>query len=166
MVLISVSFTFLLYDWGFKNILQWPTIALLLHRISHVAQCVWILTKALLVFILLLKMAYVELKVGKRKHALVSHILQNQTKDPWRWQIKQADQDCAHMWKVDDGNGILLLWISLLYLDNMRSWLYYCISLFFISFFFLDLDVSNFFGSCFLGMPSFFLIANTSFEGY
>ena len=45
--------------------LQRPTIALLLHRISHVAHCVYILTKALLLFTLLLKMAYVELMVGK-----------------------------------------------------------------------------------------------------
>ena len=93
--------------------LQRPTIALLFHRISHVTHCVDILTKALLVFILLLKMAYVELMVGKWKHALVSHILQNQTTDPWRRQIKQeikqADQDHAHMWKVDGRNGILLL---------------------------------------------------------
>ena len=48
-----------------KYFLQRPTIALLLHRISHVAHCVYILTKALLLFILLLKMAYVELMVGK-----------------------------------------------------------------------------------------------------
>ena len=76
-------------------------------------MCIYILTKALPLFILLLKIAYVGLMVGERKHALVSHILQNQTKDPWRQQIKQADQDRAHMWKVDGGNGILLLWISL-----------------------------------------------------
>ena len=113
--------------------LQRPTIALLLHRISHVAHCVYILTKALLLFTLLLKMAYVELTVGKWKHALVSHILQNQTKDPWRWQITQAGQDRAHMWKVDDGMkwSTPFMNLSLLYLDIMRSWLYYCISLFF-----------------------------------
>src|SRR6185312_7725576 len=45
--------------------LQRPTIALLLHRISHVTHCVYILTKALLLFTLLLKMAYVGLMVGK-----------------------------------------------------------------------------------------------------
>ena len=84
MVLTSGSSTFLLYDWFWKLFLQGPTIALFLQRISHVAQCIDILTKALPLFILLLKMAYVELKVGKRKHALVSHILQNQTTDPWR----------------------------------------------------------------------------------
>ena len=63
-------------------------------------------------------MDYVELMVGKWKHALVSHILQNQTMHPWRCQITQADQDRAHMWKVDGRwwkwNEILLLWISLL----------------------------------------------------
>ena len=44
--------------------LQRPTIALLLHRISHVAHCVYILTKVLLLFTILLKMTYVELMVG------------------------------------------------------------------------------------------------------
>ena len=88
-----------------------PTIALLLHRISHVAHCVYVVTKALLRFTLLLKMAYVELMVGKWKHALVSHILQNQTKDPWRLQIIQ----------VDGGNEVLLLWISPFYLNDLRN---------------------------------------------
>ena len=46
-------------------------------------------------------MAYVELMVGKWKHALVSHILQNQTMDPCRRRVRQVDQDCAHVWKVD-----------------------------------------------------------------
>jgi hypothetical protein len=40
------------------------TIVLLFHRISQVNQCVCILTKALPLFILLLKIAYVELIVG------------------------------------------------------------------------------------------------------
>ena len=59
--------------------------------------------------------------------------------------------------------------LSLLYLDNKRSWLYRYL---FISSFFMDIDVSIFFlfiGSCFLGMPSFlslFWIAHASFEGY
>ena len=86
--------------------LQRPTIALLLHRISHVSHCVYILTKALPLFTLLLRIAYVELMVGKWKHALVSHVLQNQTMDPWRWQITQVDQNRAHMWKVNGGNGM------------------------------------------------------------
>ena len=50
-----------------KRFFQRPTINLLLHRISHVAQCVYMLTKALFLFILLLKIAYVDLKVGKKK---------------------------------------------------------------------------------------------------
>jgi len=66
-VLTLVSSTFLLYDWGLKIFLQKPTIVLLLHRISHVVQCVYILTKAFLLFILLLKIAYVELMVGKKE---------------------------------------------------------------------------------------------------
>ena len=50
-----------------KIFLQRPTIALLFHRISHVTHCVYILTKALLLFTLLLKMAYVELMVGEKE---------------------------------------------------------------------------------------------------
>ena len=87
-------------------------------------MCRYILTKALPLFTLLLKIAYVELKVGKWKHALVSHLLQNQTMDPWRWQITQADQDRAHMWKVDDGWrkwNTLFMKLSLLYLEDMRT---------------------------------------------
>ena len=57
-----------------KNILQRPTIALLLHRISHVAHCVCILTKALPLFILHLKIAYVELMVGESGSMLLRHI--------------------------------------------------------------------------------------------
>ena len=48
-----------------KIFLQRPNIALLLHRISHVAHCVYILTKVLLLFTLLLKMAYMWLMVGE-----------------------------------------------------------------------------------------------------
>jgi len=40
-----------------KIFLQRPTIALLLHRISHVAHCVFVLTKV----------AYVELMVGEKE---------------------------------------------------------------------------------------------------
>jgi hypothetical protein len=47
-----------------KRFLQRSTIYLLLYRISHVTQYVNILTKSLFLFILLLKIAYVELKVG------------------------------------------------------------------------------------------------------
>ena len=94
----------------------------------------------------------------KWKHALVSHILQNQTKDPWRWHITQADQDRAHLWKVD---GRWWKWntpfmnLSLLYLDNMRTWLYIFFSLFLFSWTLMCPFFSLFFGSCFLGMPSF-----------
>jgi hypothetical protein len=63
-VLTLVSSTFLLYDWVVERFLKRPTIALLLHRISRVTQCVCIITKALPLFILLVKIAYVELMVG------------------------------------------------------------------------------------------------------
>ena len=156
--LTLVSSTFLPYVWGFGIFLQTLTIALLFHRISHVTHCVYILTKALLVFTLLLKIAYVELMVGKWKHALVSYISQNQTMDPWRWQITQVDQDRAHMWKVD---GRWWKWntpfmnLSLLYLDNMRTWLYIFFSLFLFSWTLMCPFFYLFFGSCFLSMPSF-----------
>jgi hypothetical protein len=52
-VLTLVSSTFLLYDWVVERFLKRPTIALLLHRISRVTQCVCIITKALPLFILL-----------------------------------------------------------------------------------------------------------------
>ena len=133
---------------------------------------IYIHNKALPLFILFLKMAYVEIMVGeKRKHALVSHILQNQTKDPWRRQITQVDQDCAHMWKVDGRNGILLLWTYLsfiwitwghgyiiVYLFFFFSWTFKCPN------FFSTLGhscVPIFFGSCFLGMPSFLFFLNS-----
>jgi hypothetical protein len=49
---------------GDDRFLKRQTIALLLHKISHVTQRVCILTKALPLFILLLKIAFVELMVG------------------------------------------------------------------------------------------------------
>ena len=58
----------------FEIFLQRPTIALLLHRISHVAHCVSILTKALPLFILHLKIAYVELMVGESGSMHLRHI--------------------------------------------------------------------------------------------
>ena len=54
-------------------------------------------------------------------------------------------------WMVDGGNEILLLWISLSFIWTTlgHGYIYYFL------FFFMDIDVSIFFGSCFLGMPSF-----------
>ena len=163
--------------------LQRPTIALLLHRIYHVAHYVYILTKALPLFTLLLKIAYVELKVGKWKYALVSHLLQNQTTNPWRWQITQADQDRAHMWKVDGGNGILLLGISLPFI--WITWGHGYINIYILAFSFLGpscVQIFLFFStlgpscapSVFLGHASwachlfffFIYIAHASFEEY
>ena len=62
--------------------------------------------------------------------------------DPWRWQITQADQDRAHMWKVDGGNGILLLGISLPFI--WITWGHGYINIYIFSLFlFLDLHVSK-----------------------
>ena len=57
-----------------KIFLQIPTIDLLLHRISHVAHCVYIITKALPLFILFLNIAYVELMVGESGCMHLCHI--------------------------------------------------------------------------------------------
>jgi hypothetical protein len=57
-----------------KIVLQIPTIALLLQRISHVTHCVCILTKALPLFILLQKITYVELMVGESGIMHLCHI--------------------------------------------------------------------------------------------
>ena len=127
MVLTTVSSTFLPYVWGFENIFAKTNHSFYfsIGSLMSLTVYIYILTKALLVFIILLKMVYVGLMVGKLKHALVSHISQNQTKDSCRCQIKHVDQDCAHVWKVDDGNRILLFMnLSPFYLDNMRTWQY------------------------------------------
>ena len=83
--------------------LQGPTIALLLQRISHVAQCADILTKALPLFILLLKMAYVELMVGEVEACTYVTYIIKSNKESMAMQITEVDQDCAHVWKVDGG---------------------------------------------------------------
>ena len=174
MVLTSVSFTFLLYDWGFKNILQWPTIALLLHRISHVAQCVWILTKALLVFILLLKMAYVELMVGEMEACTcVTYIAKSNNGSMEMTNQTSWSRSCTYVeggwWKWNTPSMDL----SPFYLDNMRAWLH-IYSLFFLGpscvhFFFQhwDLHVSLFFlGHASWACHLFFQISHASFERY
>ena len=111
----------------------------------------------------------------KWKHALVSHILQNQTKDPWRWQITQVDQDCAHVWKMGGGNEILLLWISLSFIWITWGHGYICVYIFFSSFFyFFHGHWCVHFFLFFLGHASwachlfslFFSIAHASIERY
>ena len=123
--------------------LQRPTIALLLQRISHVAQCVYILTKALLLFILLLKIAYVEPMVGETETCTCVTYIAKSNKETmlmtnqiswsrlctcveggwWKWSTPFMDPS-----------------LCLLYLDNMMTWLYYyrffflglsCVQLFF-----------------------------------
>ena len=88
--------------------LQRPTIALLLYRISHITHCVYILAKALLLFTLLQKMAYVELMVGKWKHALV-HIYRKIKQwihgDDKSHKLIKIVHICGR-WMVDGGNGM------------------------------------------------------------
>ena len=73
------------------------------------------------------------------------------------------------MWKVD-GNGILLLWISLsfIWITWGHGYIYICV--FFSFFFFMDIDVSIFFWVMLLGHAIFslfsFFIAHASIEGY
>ena len=129
------------------------TIALLLHRISHVTHCVYILTKALPLFILLLKIAYVELMVGEMEACTcVTYIAKSNNGS-----MEMRNQTC---WSrlctcVDGGKwNTPFMNLSLLYWDNMRTWLYYCISLLFFSWTFMC--PIFFAGSCFLGMPSLF----------
>ena len=135
--------------------LQRPTIALLLHRISHVTRCVYILTKALLVFILLLNMAYVELMVGDGEACTCVTYIAKPNKGSMEMTNQTSwSRSCTYVeggwWKWNTP----FMNLSLLYLDNMRTWLYYCISLFFLGPS-CDQFFSLFFGSCFLGMPSF-----------
>ena len=165
-VLTSVSSTFLLYDWVLEIFLQRPPIALLLHGISHVAHCVYILTKALLLFTLLLKMAYVELMVGKMEACTcVTYIAKSNKESMEITNQISWSRLCTYVgggwWKWNTP----FMNLSLLYLDNMRTWLYYCIYIFFlgpscVQILFSTLGPScvpiYFFWSCFLGMPSFF----------
>ena len=137
------------------------TIALLLHRISHVAHCVYILTKALLLFILLLKMAYVELMVGKMEACTwVTYIAKSNNGSMEMTNHTSWSRLCTYVeggwWKW---NEILLLWISHSFIWITWGHGYIYISLSFLLFlFFMDIDVSIFFGSCFLGMPSFLFV--------
>jgi len=132
--------------------LQRPTIALLLHRISHVAHCVYILTKALPLFILLLKMAYVELMVGEMEACTcVTYIAKSNKGSMEMTNHTSWSRLCTY---VEGGwwNAILLLWISLSFI--WITWGHGYIYIFFLLFFHGHWCV-HFFGSCFLGMPSF-----------
>ena len=127
-MLTSVSSTFLPYDWVFswKDFLQRPTIALLLHRISHVAQCVYILTKALLLFILLLKIAYVELMVVEMEACTcVTYIAKSNNGSMEMTNHTSWSRLCTCVeegwWKWNTP----FMDLSPFYLDNTRTWLYY-----------------------------------------
>jgi len=93
--------------------LQRPTRALLLQRISHVTHCVYILTKALLLFTLLLKMAYVGLMIGEMGACTcVTYIAKSNKGSMEMTNHTSWSRSCTY---VEGGwwNEILLLWISL-----------------------------------------------------
>ena len=93
--------------------LQRPTIALHLHRISHVAHCVYILTKVLLLFTLLLKMTYVELMVGGMEACTrVTYIAKSNNGSMEMTNQTSWSRSCTY---VEGGwwDEVLLLWISL-----------------------------------------------------
>ena len=107
-----------------KIFLQGPTIALLLHKISHVAQCVCILTKALLLFILVLRIAYVELMVGKMEACTwVTYIAKSNNGSMETTNHTSWSRSCTYVeggwWKWNTPRDL-----SPFYLDNMRAWLY------------------------------------------
>ena len=108
-----------------KIFLQGPTTALLLHRISHVAQCVCILTKAWLLFTLLLRIAYVELMVGKLEACTwVTYIAKSnngsmEMTNHTSWSRSFTYEE-GGWWKWNTPSRDL----SPFYLDNMRAWLY------------------------------------------
>ena len=123
--------------------LQRPTVALLLHWISHVAHCVYILTKALPLFTLLLKIAYVELKVGKMEACTcVTYIAKSNNRSMEITNQTSWSRSCTF---VEGGwwNAILLLWISLSFI--WITWGHGYIYIYFF-FFFMGIDVSIFLG--------------------
>ena len=165
-MLTSVSSTSLPYDWDFENIFANTNHSFTSQSLSCRSLCIYP-HQGIASFHPTSKDSLCGAHGRwKWKHAIVSHILQNQTMDPWRWQITQADQDRAHMWKVDGTwwkwNEILLLWISLSFIWITWGHGY----IFFLSFFSWTLMCPIFFGSCFLGMSSLFLIAHASFDRF
>ena len=84
---------------------------------------------------------------GRRNRSMHLCHIYRKTTDLWRWQITQADQDCAHMWKVDGGNDILLLWISLSFI-----WITWGHGYLYFFFFFSWTLMCPFFFSFFLGV--------------
>ena len=105
--------------------LQRPTIDLLLHGISHVAHCVYILTKALFLFTLLLKMAYMWLMVGEMEACTcVTYIAKSNNGSMEMTNHTSWSRSCTYVesgwWKWNTPSRDL----SPFYLDNMRAWLY------------------------------------------
>ena len=142
--------------------LQRPTIALLLYRISHVTYCVCVLTKALLVFTLLLKIAYVEPMVGEMEACTcVTYFAKSNNGSMEMTNQTSWSRLCTCVESGWCKQNTPFMDLSPFYLDNMRTWLYICIYFFLgpscVQIFFNTRTFMCllFFGLCFLGMPSF-----------
>ena len=110
-VMTSVSSTFLPYDCDFENIFVNTNHSFT--SLSHVVHCVYILTKALPLFIILLKIAYVELMVGEMEACTcVIYIAKSNKGSMEMTNHTSWSKLCTY---VGGGwwNAILLLWISL-----------------------------------------------------
>ena len=128
-------------------------------------MCIYILTKALPRFILLLKIAYVELMVREMESCtFVTYIAKSNNGSMEMANHTSWSRLCACVeggWRKWNTPFINL---SPFYLDNIRTWLYYCIYSFFswtfmcpIFFLHWDIHVSLFFWVMLLGHAIFFL---------
>ena len=96
-----------------------------LQDLSCRSLCIYILTKALFLFTLLLKMAYVELMVGEMEaYTCVTCIAKSNNESMEMTTHTSWSRLCTCVeggwWKWNTP----LMNLSLLYLDNMRTWLY------------------------------------------
>ena len=137
---------------SFECILQIPTIALLLHRLSHVTQCVYVLTKALFLFILLLKIAYMELMVGKKEASTcVKYIAKSNNGSMEMKNHTSWSRLCTH---VENGWWMIKIKDSLHESLSPFIWMTWGHG-YIIFFFFLGHSCVHFFGSCFFGTKFF-----------
>ena len=115
--------------------------------------CIYILTKALPLFILLLKIAYVELKVGEIEACTcVTYIAKSNNGSMEMTNHTSRSRSCTYLEGGWQKWNTPFLNPSLLYLDNTRTLL----NIFFpLSFFFMDIDVSIFFWVMLLGHAIF-----------
>ena len=122
-------------------------------------MCINILTKVLPLFFLLLKIAYVELMVGESRSMHLCHIYckikQRIHGDDKSHKLIKIVHICGR-WMMECNTPFMNL--SLLYLDNMRTWLYMCIYIYiFLSLFFHGHWCVHFFWVMLLGHAIFSL---------